>query len=117
MPIQHPLIDLSYIREISGDDEGYIMEVVGIFVDTMATGMPKLQQLILNDADYDGIQRQAHFLKSSAGIIKISGVYDSLVTIDMLSKQKTGMDQIKESLQVIITNYNEALPFLVAGRS
>lgn len=117
MPIQHPLIDLSYIREISGDDEGYIREVVGIFVDTMSTGMPKLTDLIRNSGDFDGIQKQAHFLKSSAGIIKINGVYDNLVKIDTLSKQQTGLDEIKQSLNIIITNYNEVLPFLIAGRS
>lgn len=117
MPINHPLIDLSYINEISGGDEGYIREIVGIFVDTMATGMPKLQELIMTDNNYDEIQRQAHFLKSSAGIIKIHGVYDNLVKIDMLSKQRTGMDEIKTSLNEIITNYNEALPALVEGRS
>jgi HPt (histidine-containing phosphotransfer) domain-containing protein len=117
MPIQHPLIDLSYINEISGGDEGYIREVVGIFVDTMASGMPKLTDLIRNSGDFDSIQKQAHFLKSSAGIIKITGVYDNLVKIDLLSKQRTGLDEIKQSLNVIITNYNEALPFLIAGRS
>lgn len=117
MPIQHPLIDLSYINEISGGDEGYIREIIGIFVDTMATGLPTLQDVILRMADYDEIQRQAHFLKSSAGIIKIDGVYDNLVKIDVLSKQHTGMDEIKNSLQIIVNNYNQVLPVLVAGRS
>ncbi|PQJ09404.1 hypothetical protein CJD36_019365 [Flavipsychrobacter stenotrophus] len=117
MPIQHPLIDLSYISEISGGDEGYIREVIGIFVDTMATGMLKLSDLIRNNGDFEDIHKQAHFLKSSAGIIKITGVYDSLVKIDGLAKQRTGLDEIKQSLNLIITNYNEALPFLIAGRA
>ncbi len=112
MPIQHPLIDLSYINEISGGDEGYINEVIGIFIDTMATGMPKLDDLIMNSGDYEAIQRQAHFLKSSAGIIKIVGVYDSLVKIDALAKLKTGLPEIKEALSIIHTNYNETLPYL-----
>lgn len=117
MPIQHPLIDLSYINEISGGDEGYVREIIGIFVDTMATGMPKLRELVMNNADYEEIQRQAHFLKSSAGIIKIEGVYDNLVKIDVLSKQHTGINEIRDALVIIINNYNEVLPVLVAGRS
>ena len=117
MPISHPLLDLSYINEISGGDEGYIREIMGIFIDTMSTGMPKLRELIMDSQNYDDIQRQAHFLKSSAGIIKISGVYDNLVKIDMLSKQRTGMDEIRTSLIEIINNYNEVLPVLVSARS
>lgn len=116
MPIDHPLIDLSYINEISGGDEGYVREIIGIFVDTMATGMPLLQDLIVRQADFDGIQRQAHFLKSSAGIIRIEGIYDNLVKIDNLAKQRTGMDEIKGSLDIILNSYNEVLPVLVANR-
>lgn len=116
MPIQHPLIDLSYINDISGGDEGYIKEIIGIFIDTMGTGLPALRDYVMQATSYDDIQRQAHFLKSSAGIIKIQGVYDNLVKIDLLSKQHTGMDEIRDALTIIINNYNTVLPVLAAGR-
>ena len=107
-----PLIDLSYLIEISGNDPSYMREVMGIFVDTMKTGLPKLEQLVMGSGDLADIQRQAHFLKSSAGIVKITGVYENLIMIDNLCKQKADIGEIRQSFAIIKEKYTEALPHL-----
>ena len=107
-----PQIDLSYLREISGNDPGYMSEVMGIFIDTMKTGLPKLGELVMGAGDFAEIQKQAHFLKSSASIVKIGGVYENLIIIDNLSKQKADLPGIKQAYQIIEEKYNEALPVL-----
>jgi HPt (histidine-containing phosphotransfer) domain-containing protein len=107
-----PLIDMTYIQEISGNDPMYIKEVTGIFLETMKNGLPKLQDLIMNTNDYEAIHKQAHFLKSSASIIRIRDTYENLVRIDAMSKQNTGLVLMQELVQSISINFNDALPEL-----
>ena len=112
-----PLIDLSYILEISGNDTSYIGEVIGIFLDTMGSGLPLLSQLVIETTDYEKIHKQAHFLKSSAGIIKVRNNYDNLVKINALSLAKSDLDIIKELVAELLVNFEEARPELERMRN
>ena len=112
MSVEHPLIDMSYILDISGGDPMYMYDITGIFLDTMQGGLPKLKQLIDSNEDFEKIHKQAHYLKSSAGIIKIRNNYDNLIRIDTLAQQKTNMDEIIELFDSIVANFEEALPQL-----
>lgn len=114
MPVTQPLIDMSYILDIAGNDAVYIYEISGIFLDTMAAGLPKLKNLIDNNAaDFDKIHAQAHYLKSSAGIIKIRDNYEKLIMIDQLAQTKSDeKNEIKELFDSIWANFEEALPEL-----
>ena len=113
-----PLIDLSYIRDISGNEPAYIHDIVGIFIDTMSNGLEKLEQLVYSNADDESIQKQAHFLKSSAGIVKVRDNYDHLVKIDAIMKLSIrehiipDYEEVRTRLEYIIANFNEALPAL-----
>ncbi len=112
MAVENPLIDMSYILDISGGDPMYMYEITGIFLDTMLTGLPKLKELIEDGSDFEKIHKQAHYLKSSAGIIKIRNNYDNLIKIDTLSQMKTDLEEITALFNAIETNFNEALPEL-----
>ncbi len=103
-----PLVDLSYLLDISGNDTSYVAEVTGIFIDTMTTGLPLLLQLAQDATDYDQIHKQAHFLKSSAGIIKVRENYEHLVKINAMSLQKAGITEIQDLVAQICENFEEA---------
>ena len=107
---------MSYILDISGGDPMYIYEITGIFVDTMIAGLPKLKELIDDGSDFDKIHKQAHYLKSSAGIIKIKDSYENLIKIDTLSQMKTDLDEIKALFASIQANFDDALPELTEIR-
>ncbi len=113
MTDQLPLIDLSYLLDISGNDVAYVAEVTGIFIDTMVVGLPKLTELVNEGADFELIHKQAHFLKSSAGIIKVRNNYDLLVKVNALSLQKSGLPEIRATVHEISTNFNDAFEELV----
>jgi HPt (histidine-containing phosphotransfer) domain-containing protein len=112
MSVENQLIDMSYILDISGGDPMYMYDITGIFLETMLSGLPKLKQLIDENDDFEKIHKQAHYLKSSAGIIKIRNNYESLIRIDTLAQQKTNMDEIMELFHSISANFEEALPLL-----
>lgn len=112
MSVEKPVIDMSYILDISGGDPMYMYDITGIFLDTMLDGLPKLKKLIEGKEDFEKIHKQAHYLKSSAGIIKIGNNYESLIKIDTLSQQKSSMDEIAELFYSIVANFEAALPEL-----
>ncbi len=112
MSVGNPLIDMSYILDISGGDPMYMYDITGIFLETMATGLPKLKNLIEEGGDFEKIHKQAHYLKSSAGIIKIRDNYENLIRVDTLAQQKTNIEEIAELFNSIVANFEEALPQL-----
>lgn len=111
-----PLIDLSYLHELSGNDSGYIHEVLNIFLDSTPEGLYKLEDLINNTKDYESIYRQAHFLKSSVSIVKIRKMYENLAKIESLAKKQEDTDQIPFILNDILTTFKQAHPMLIAER-
>ncbi|MBC7554215.1 MAG: hypothetical protein H7257_09570 [Taibaiella sp.] len=111
-----PLIDMTYIHDIAGTDPVYIYEITGIFIDTMSVGIPKLGKLIEDESEFDKIHAQAHYLKSSAGIIKLRDNYESLIKIDKLAQQNENREEIKNLFNLLWANFQEALPELLAVR-
>jgi HPt (histidine-containing phosphotransfer) domain-containing protein len=118
MDITLPLIDLSYVEELSCKETDYMYEIINIFISTNTSGLVKLEKLIKMPATYDEIQRQAHFLKSSSAIIKVRNNHEHLVKIDTIMKTaikdhvEPDMNEVKSKLEMILSNYEEALPML-----
>lgn len=111
-----PLLDLSYLFEISYGDPQYVFDVLTLFIETFPPGLVNLEKLIRETDDFDAIHKQAHTLKSSASIIRIRGVYDDITRIDMLSRSGTGKEEIIARLDNILFNFRKALPLIQAER-
>jgi CheY-like chemotaxis protein/HPt (histidine-containing phosphotransfer) domain-containing protein len=110
------LVDLSFLRDISGDDPSYIYDVIEIFLTTMPDGLEKLATLINTTDDYESIYRQAHFLKSSVSVVKVRDMYEHLAQIEYLGKQGKDKEEIKRLLSVIEATYSQAHPIIIAER-
>ncbi|NCX95464.1 MAG: hypothetical protein EBX41_03455 [Chitinophagia bacterium] len=112
------ILDLSYVSELAGSDKHYMYDIINIFIDTNNEGIDKLDKLVQTEASYEDIQRQAHYLKSSASIIKVKDNHEHLVRIDAMmkiaikEKQTANMDEVKTRIALLKANYQEALPFL-----
>ena len=111
-----PLLDLSYLFEVSGGDPTYVYEVLTLFLDTVPATITSLDKTIRETNDFETIHRQAHSLKSSAGIIKIRSMYDDITRIDALSREKTGKEEIMTRMENVIINFNKALPLIEAEK-
>ena len=108
-----PFVDVSFIKSLSTEPE-YLSSVIEIFIDTMGNGLKKLEALVTEWADFEAIGKQAHFLKSSAVIIKIKDVHENLMKIEHIAKREEVKDDIKKSLVIIQKNYKKGLPELKA---
>jgi HPt (histidine-containing phosphotransfer) domain-containing protein len=111
-----PLLDLSYLFDISCGDPKYVFEVLTLFVETFPNGLANLEKLIRETDDYEAIHKQAHTLKSSAGIIRIRQVYDDISRIDSLARSRGNKAEIIAKMENILFNFNKALPLIQSER-
>ena len=111
-----PLLDITFLYDLADNDSKYIYEVIKLFLDNVPGGLVKLEQAIRGTNDYETIQRQAHALKSSAGIIKVRGMYDGLAGIEALARQQGSKDDMIVKLDGILATFKEALPLIEAEK-
>jgi HPt (histidine-containing phosphotransfer) domain-containing protein len=105
-------IDFDFLREIADNDPSYMYDVLEIFLGSTPGGMANLSQLIHESEDWEGIQRQAHTLKSSLGIIKIENLHADLAQIEHLAIKKTDKETIISVFDNAYRQFNEAIPQL-----
>jgi DNA mismatch repair ATPase MutS len=113
---QAELLDLSFLYDIAENDPGYICDVLEIFLSTMPDGLKKLEGLIKQSDDWEGIYKQSHFLKSSVSVVKVRDMFDKLSAIELLAKDKKDKDRIAQLFDEIAATFDEALPLIIAKR-
>lgn len=111
---EQPLVDFSYVEDLSGGKPEYMKQVLTIFTDNTYPGVDELERLIKANADYDQISKQAHFLKSSVGIIKIKDMYDTFKAIEMLGKEKGSREEIERLFGIVLDTFAKAKPIIKA---
>lgn len=114
------LVDFSVLEELSGGDPKYKYELLEIFLSTVGAGLQNLQQLTAEGINYDAIYKQAHALKSSAGIVKVKDMYDRLVKVEEMgraiaeARTTAGKEEIAGLIKLMVATYDNARPQLVA---
>ena len=117
MAVAEPLLlDLSFLHSLAEKDTKYIYEVVTLYLINVSEGLAKLEKYIRETDDHDAIRRQAHALKSSAGIIKVRSMYDDLVAIEAAARDEQPKSTIIPFLNNILKNFKEALPLIEAEK-
>lgn len=112
--METPILDLKFLYDLSGNDAAYISQVIQIFLENVPDGIVKLEQLILDTEDHYAIERQAHLLKSSAGVVRIKNMHADLAQLEQLAKHHAGRAEMAPLLERVIADFNEALPLLIA---
>lgn len=106
------IVDFSFLREIADHNSQYIHEVLDIFLATMPEGLRKLERLVAETEDYDSISKQAHFLKSSVGVVRVTGMYEQLAAIENMARQHHGLEEIRRIAAAITELYRAAHPLV-----
>jgi len=109
-------VDFSFLQEIADHNSEYIHEVLDIFLTTMPDGLRKLERLIAETEDFDGISKQAHFLKSSVGVVRVKGMYEHLAAIENMARQHRDLEEIRRIAAEITALYRAAHPLVLHER-
>lgn len=82
-------MDLSYLEELSGGNAGYIAQVITIFLEHTGQDLVALNQLAHKPRkNWEEIYRHAHKLKSGLGVVRIDGMLEGVMQIEMLLKEE-----------------------------
>ena len=114
--MEQDLVDLDFLYQISGKDPVYMYELITIFMEVVQPGVAKLKEIVAETNDFNAIHKQAHYLKSSAAIIKIKGIFEDLTRIVALATEHKGKEEIEAITANIVANFNKAIPFLLAEK-
>lgn len=76
-------IDLSYLLEMSCEDQNFVNEMIGLFVNKVPNEIDLLEKAITNK-DYDSVKKIAHNMKSTLPIFKLD---DLMMHLSELEKQ------------------------------
>lgn len=114
------LVDFNLLEDLSGGDPKYKYELLEIFLNTVDTGLENLRQLVDEGIDYDAVFKQAHALKSSAGIVKVKDMYEGLLQVETMGRNiaeartTEGKQEIAGIVAKMTETYQQARPALVA---
>lgn len=112
--MSNSLVDFSFVYEMSDNDAEYVHEITSLFVKTVGDGLVKLEELVNTENDSEVVRKQAHFLKSSANIIKVKGMFDELVLMENMAREGAGKDKLSVQLEQLKTMFKNARPELEA---
>ena len=87
------LYDLTMIETISGGDQGFIKNMVQLFIDTMPQGVLELQQA-LQQENWEMVGKHAHKMKSTIDSMGIVLLHDDIRAVEAGGKTKTNIEQL-----------------------
>jgi HPt (histidine-containing phosphotransfer) domain-containing protein len=107
------LLDLSFLIDVSGNDPKYMSEVINIFLGTTPNSIKELEQIIRNSDDWEATYKQAHFIKSSISVIRITDVYENLARIEDLAREQKNKPEIIALMDKVVADFDQAHPLLL----
>lgn len=101
MPSEDGLLyDLSTIRSISGGDEGFVMKMVALFIETVPQNVNELNAA-LDAENWDMVSKMAHKLKSTLDSMGIISVKQDIRTVEQNAKNKESLDILPDLIDNI----------------
>ncbi|RYD59494.1 MAG: hypothetical protein EOP56_01115 [Sphingobacteriales bacterium] len=109
-------IDFSFLDGLSVTDDNFKREVINIFLANAPGSVEKLDEIVREEGEWEEIYKQAHYLKSSFSVIKISHINDLLQKIEQLAKKEVKRKEIEISTKELVAIFEKALPLLIHER-
>lgn len=104
------VINLDYLKEISGGDRMIISKTIEKFLETTPDILDQMDGH-LNGDEYNDLGRAAHKLKSSVAFMGIEAIKDTILEIEGITKNKTDLERLPEHVakvrQVLEQAYKE----------
>ncbi|MFK7923139.1 MAG: response regulator [Bacteroidia bacterium] len=90
---QDPVINLNYLKEISGGDTGIISKTIEKFLETTPEILDHMDDH-LAQGDHNNLGRAAHKLKSSVAFMGIDAIKETILEIERITKTGQGVTEL-----------------------
>lgn len=98
------LYDLTMIHGLSGGDEGFIRQMVELFVETMPASIGELEST-LDQKQWEAMGKLAHKLKSTTGSMGMESIKDEVKAVEQNCKKNENLEEtpalVKKMILVI----------------
>lgn len=103
-----PSYNLDYLREVSGNNQEFIQEMVQTFVTTLPQILDDMDQAT-KAKDWDRLSRLAHQIKPTFTLMGLQDLHKKVLQIESNSKARTNIDDIPDWVKVFIKQCNVAI--------
>lgn len=90
---QDPVINLNYLKEISGGDTGIISKTIEKFLETTPDILDQMDDHF-TQGDHNNLGRAAHKLKSSVAFMGIDAIKETILEIERITKTGQGVSEL-----------------------
>ncbi len=87
------MIDLSYLKEISGNDQEFIKEMLALYIQTTAAEASNLMDLLAKE-DFEAIGHLAHKIKAPIQMLGATELLELIRSLEIYGKEKSHLDEL-----------------------
>lgn len=102
------IIDLTYLKEISGGDTSFIKEMLELYVNTTATEAVLFRELY-EKRDLSGIGHLAHKMKAPIQMLGANELYNLIRTLETIGKEGVDSPEIPGIIDRVNQNVTESI--------
>lgn len=94
------VIDLNSLKELSGNDNDFIKEILSMFNSTASQQVQEMRDALAKDA-MDILGASAHKFKSSVSVLGNSQLYELVTSIEYGAKYGSSKEELQEKLDLL----------------
>lgn len=95
--------NLDYLREISNNDEDFLIDMINTFIESAPETLDEMQKQ-MEDSKWEMVAKTAHKFSSSVKFIGVQNIIDDLADIENLALQRKETGKIQSSMDSIRKN-------------
>lgn len=107
-PARVESLDLTYLKQVSNNNEDFIREMIVTFLDSMPKSVEEIDSHTTNK-DWEALARAVHKIKPSLAMMGLKQTKDLAVDIETIAKTKKGTKTIPEKVSQLKLQLNLAL--------
>lgn len=102
------MIDLSYLKEISGGDNSFIKEMLELYVTTTAAEADLFSDLYQNN-DLEGIGHLAHKMKAPIQMLGATDLFNAIRLLEKYGKDRSNLAEIPGLIDLVKQQISDSI--------
>jgi len=105
------LVDLSYLRKMSNNNQDFIDEIIGTFLESMPGNINEITQSAAS-GNWEQVAKIVHKIKPTITLMGIHSLKDKIVTLEQEAKNNPGSPQATTLAQEVSASLNQVVESL-----